>query len=552
MSETFQHDKPPAQSLFTTTLSAQPSCIDFSKSLPRIFVIGTYQLDDPPTSTQDAAAPEETPSPAQSRSGTLQLFRLEDDDTMYSPPPPTFPTQLTHPGTPLQTLPLPSAVLSAHFSLSRPDILAATTSTGSISLFRLSPPTSSSPSPYLVPGKSFQAFPTTTLVLSLAWNPSSNPKLRNEAAVSLSDGSIATLDLGLSFQVKGRRRAHAEEGWCVEWSRGKEINSSSTDGVDPDGSWSPEAGERVGTGAKEGKLTVGAGHFLFSGGDDALVRAFDVECESLSPSTPPSPSPSPFFSPHTPRPHSSASTPSNPSPAIDLPLATASHSQPQEEDAFAFDVGSVLAQTPSSLATTGMAAGAFVLPAPTAMARWDRMTHGAGVTALLPLVTGEEECQEMVATGSYDEYLRVLAPGVEKRWKLLAEERVGGGVWKVELLGVREDGGGKGGGGGEGEGERKGKRKRYLVLASVMHGGVRVVEVVRRGSGGDGEEGVGKENGEWKMEVLERFEGHGSMCYGAAAVAVGGEERGEEGGEWKVVSTSFYDRLVCVWGFSWR
>ena len=80
MFEEFQNEKEPIESLSAITISAQPSCIDVSKSLPRIFVIGTYQLD-------------ETPAPpsnhdTQSRSGTLQLFRLEDDNTVYEPSPP--------------------------------------------------------------------------------------------------------------------------------------------------------------------------------------------------------------------------------------------------------------------------------------------------------------------------------------------------------------------------------------------------------------------------------------------------------------------------------
>ena len=64
--------------LSTHFLSAQPSCIEFSSLLSSIFVIGTYQLDE---SSEFAAGAEAAP-PAQSRSGSIEIFRLEDDDTM--------------------------------------------------------------------------------------------------------------------------------------------------------------------------------------------------------------------------------------------------------------------------------------------------------------------------------------------------------------------------------------------------------------------------------------------------------------------------------------
>lgn len=66
--------------------------------------------------------------------------------------------------------------------------------------------------------------------------------------------------------------------------------------------------------------------------------------------------------------------------------------------------------------------------------RCDTKTHMAGVTAILPLQPvfhGEQ----VLLTGSYDEYVRVLLP-VEggNRPKILAEERLGGGVWRLKIL----------------------------------------------------------------------------------------------------------------------
>ena len=64
----------------------------------------------------------------------------------------------------------------------------------------------------------------------------------------------------------------------------------------------------------------------------------------------------------------------------------------------------------------------------------DTKTHMAGVTAivqLLPVYDGHH----VLVTGSYDEYVRVLMPidGCS-RPKFLAEKRLGGGVWRLNIL----------------------------------------------------------------------------------------------------------------------
>lgn len=64
----------------------------------------------------------------------------------------------------------------------------------------------------------------------------------------------------------------------------------------------------------------------------------------------------------------------------------------------------------------------------------DTKIHMAGVTAILPLQPvfhGEQ----VLLTGSYDEYVRLLLP-VEggNRPKILAEKRLGGGVWRLKIL----------------------------------------------------------------------------------------------------------------------
>jgi diphthamide biosynthesis protein 7 len=61
----------------------------------------------------------------------------------------------------------------------------------------------------------------------------------------------------------------------------------------------------------------------------------------------------------------------------------------------------------------------------------DRKSHEAGVTSILPLAN------DLLITGSYDDRIRLLsAPAVGRR-KVLAELDLGGGVWRLKMLGER-------------------------------------------------------------------------------------------------------------------
>lgn len=79
-----------------------------------------------------------------------------------------------------------------------------------------------------------------------------------------------------------------------------------------------------------------------------------------------------------------------------------------------------------------------------------------------------------------------------------------------------------------------------------MHAGTRIVQLTHhQPPTSTNEEG-------WDFTVLARFEEHKSMNYGSDArvlVSEGGGDGGEgDGKRVVVVSTSFYDRLMCVWG----
>jgi len=80
------------------------------------------------------------------------------------------------------------------------------------------------------------------------------------------------------------------------------------------------------------------------------------------------------------------------------------------------------------------------------------------------------------------------------------------------------------------------EHKSYTLLASCMHAGSRIVRLGRSADG----------SGEWEFRVLAKFEEHKSMNYGSDVQPV---QSGQEGGQRTIVSTSFYDKLMCVWQF---
>ncbi|KAG9529750.1 WD40 repeat-like protein, partial [Aureobasidium melanogenum] len=140
----------------------------------------------------------------------------------------------------------------------------------------------------------------------------------------------------------------------------------------------------------------------------------------------------------------------------------------------------------------------------------DRRAHQAGVTAILPLAHEDN----ILITGSYDDNIRILSCPQIGRKQVLAEENLEGGVWRLKLL------------------TSSPKDGKYIVLASCMHAGTRIVAVTRDGSG------------EWSIEVLAKFEEHKSMNYGSDV-----QPGSTEGGRQNIISTSFYDKLLCLWRF---
>ncbi|OQO29238.1 hypothetical protein B0A51_05452 [Rachicladosporium sp. CCFEE 5018] len=176
------------------------------------------------------------------------------------------------------------------------------------------------------------------------------------------------------------------------------------------------------------------------------------------------------------------------------------------------------------------------LPAPS----WsDRRAHGAGVTALLPIA--DAEGRELVVTGSYDDHIRLLSTTGKGRREVLAELDLGGGVWRLELIKSSHERDEK----TRGTGVSDGLAHTYTILASCMHAGTRVVVLSQKRSEID--------TPQWEFQVQAQFTEHKSMNYGSAVQPLqpsldpGDSVVGPAAGEQTIVSTSFYDKLLCLW-----
>ena len=153
----------------------------------------------------------------------------------------------------------------------------------------------------------------------------------------------------------------------------------------------------------------------------------------------------------------------------------------------------------------------------------DQKIHSAGVTAILPLAAATTESGEQIAvTGSYDEYIRVLTvpnSSSTSRWSLLAEKRLYGGVWRLKLIKSWCSQG----------------SDYFTVLASCMHVGAKIITIIRN------------PDGAWTIKETAKFEEHKSMNYASDAWS---EPSEGEIQDFTVVSTSFYDRKLCIWKYA--
>ncbi len=154
--------------------------------------------------------------------------------------------------------------------------------------------------------------------------------------------------------------------------------------------------------------------------------------------------------------------------------------------------------------------------------------HDAGVTFILPLPSPKSDGQlEILLTGSYDDHIRIISiPAYPSRPKVLTELHLGGGVWRIKIINyARSD---------------LGAALQYTVLASCMHAGARVLLIIgTRNSSDEAAEWA------WEISVLAEMRLHKSMNYASDVQPIASD--GNEGDKRVFVSSSFYDRLLCVW-----
>lgn len=177
--------------------------------------------------------------------------------------------------------------------------------------------------------------------------------------------------------------------------------------------------------------------------------------------------------------------------------------------------------------------------------------HEAGVTAILPIACSPENEPCYFLTGSYDDHIRIWMvtldtayPGAPDKISCIKKFPLGGGVFRLKLLGGHTP---------IIPVESATVTLRFKVLASCMYNGAKLLEI----SGGEA-------STDWDIKILAEVNLHKSMVYACDAQTISNSVQNlipdKEGKLVPIadeapdahrifVSTSFYDKLLCVWRY---
>lgn len=520
-------------SLQSLILDLPPSCIEFCPAHPEYFVVGTYYLertaDAPveevqPTGDDDDCNEDVSEAKAaspQSRNGSVIVFRLQDGKAYvlffgppHAPKQDLYSQLYRHL---LQTIPQPSAVFDLHFQPQQDhsDVFATVSSTGSISFLRLSPPAEGTqeenPTAIVTPLSTLRIpdLGEDVLFTYFTWHPT----IRGLMGITTASGDVILVQIHDDYQglsvLNSSVMQHDLEAWVVAFSPAAAQAASSPSSSS---SSSPEP------------------YTLFSGGDDSALKYLTLKL-------PPN------------------------------PLQKEENQDDQDDNGDDDEEEQELITPPFPPVTL--------------------KDHTAGVTAILPLslpslsntattTATNSNNPHLVLTGSYDDTIRLFAIhplhttyGMRKA-TLLTEKNLGGGVWRLSVIGtpavttIADDNKIS----SSTAVEAAISKWEVIILASCMHAGTRILRIQGTFTQNQGGEGEISDITADEIEVLGRFEEHKSMNYGSdwsrvesSLVSAGSSGSGGGSGsreessvaagkresEVVCVSTSFYDRLLCVW-----
>lgn len=200
--------------------------------------------------------------------------------------------------------------------------------------------------------------------------------------------------------------------------------------------------------------------------------------------------------------------------------------------------------TPSTSSPTSVPARIKLAEAGCTRLLTDKRTHGAGIvsTCLLDTTLLElnhfPESSYIFLTGSYDERIRLFhlklpqTDGGRCELNVLSDFAMSGGVWRIMLL----------------DSYTNADEIDYVFLIAGHTAGALILRLTCTPPGDSFTEAL--ENWHYRWRVETHFTEHQSLVY---AVAARGKR--QQRSMWQLISTSFYDKLVCEWEWEdreWR